>query len=388
MTSAKRSQKLFSRYRTLRLPRSEPTSSELPHTKFSAIAKGLLRSQTLTFCQPTMTHPLLTARLEDKPSGVNGDKQLDLQPSLPEGSQWEKELGGGRRSLNSALEAAEEGTRAEGVVQQRDRPGPPKGKTRSNDSTFRPSWRIPQTVRSHWGEPLGTEANPVRASTTMAFQASKAVRFKLPRGDHSPSVRVERDQTLDGQGFVRQASPEQQTILLKRGQVSPAFVTSTAKKLRLVVDYSHINKHLEERTFRMDQLGDLASVLRPQDCLFKADISDAYYHLRLRRCDQELLAFRIWQQVYIPQCLNCGLSVAPWYFTKILKPVIAHLRARGHRIYSYLDDFFGAARSSAQGEGTMEHDTAFLGTELCHLFARISLELHPEKCDFSGRQQL
>ena len=197
------SQKFFSRYWKLRLPRSEPTSSQRSDTKFSTVAKGLPGSRTLTFCQPSVTHPLLTARLEDKPSGGSRDKQLDLQPTLPEGSQWEKELGGVRRSLNSALEAAEEGARAEEVVQQRDRPGPPKGGTRSNDSTFRPSWRIPQAVGCHWGELLGTEANPVRASTTMAFQASKAVRFKLPPGDHSPSVRRERDQTLDGQAVCQ-----------------------------------------------------------------------------------------------------------------------------------------------------------------------------------------
>lgn len=43
----------------------------------------------------------------------------------------------------------------------------------------------------------------------------------------------------------------------------------------------------------MDQLGDLATSLLPKDSLFKADINDAYYHLRIRGADQWHLAFAV-----------------------------------------------------------------------------------------------
>jgi hypothetical protein len=84
----------------------------------------------------------------------------------------------------------------------------------------------------------------------------------------------------------------------------------------------------------MDQLSDPSPSLRRDGCLFKADIKDADYHLRLRDADKRLLAFRMGGKTYIPACLNCGLSVAPWCFTKAMRPVLAHLRSRGHRIYS------------------------------------------------------
>jgi hypothetical protein len=92
----------------------------------------------------------------------------------------------------------------------------------------------------------------------------------------------------------------------------------------------------------MDQLSDLSPVLRPEDCLFKADICDAYYHLRLRKEDELYLSFCVGGVLYVPACLNSGLSVAPWFFTKAMRPVVAFLRSRGHRVFSYIDDFFGA----------------------------------------------
>lgn len=63
-------------------------------------------------------------------------------------------------------------------------------------------------------------------------------------------------------GYVRKPSKSQRKDLLHRGLVSPTFVACTAQKPRLIIDYSDGNKCLEERTFRMDKLGYLASVRR------------------------------------------------------------------------------------------------------------------------------
>jgi hypothetical protein len=105
------------------------------------------------------------------------------------------------------------------------------------------------------------------------------------------------------------------------------------------------NEVLGARKFRMDTLADLAPQLRPGDSRIKADVQDAYYHLRLRRCDRDKLLFRIAGRFFRPLALNCGLSAAPWLFTKFLRPVIQELRRQGHRIISYLDGISGAPRT-------------------------------------------
>jgi hypothetical protein len=104
--------------------------------------------------------------------------------------------------------------------------------------------------------------------------------------------------------YCREASDEDLRALRRAGSVSPALVTASAMKCRIVMDYSLVNECLDEHSFRMEQLADLSPSLRPDECLLKADIKDAYYHLRLRSADQIYLAFRVGGVTYIPACLD------------------------------------------------------------------------------------
>lgn len=130
---------------------------------------------------------------------------------------------------------------------------------------------------------------------------------------------------------------------MRHGCISPGFVTTSAGKWRIVVDYKKVIEHLEDRSFKMEQLTDIAPSLRREDCFLKADVKDGYNHLRLRRTAKPFLAFSLGGAVYVPACLNCDLRVAPWFFKKEMRPVVAHLRGQGHRVFAYIDDFFGAA---------------------------------------------
>lgn len=74
-------------------------------------------------------------------------------------------------------------------------------------------------------------------------------------------------------GFVRLPTTEEESTLLQTGQVFPSFVSGTAGKSRLVIDYKRANACLEPRTFRMDHLYDLAPERRHGDHLVKADLT-------------------------------------------------------------------------------------------------------------------
>jgi hypothetical protein len=171
------------------------------------------------------------------------------------------------------------------------------------------------------------------------------------------------------------------------GLVVSGFVVHGAKR-RVVIDYTAQNEVLGARKFRMDTLADLAPQLRPGDSLIKADVQDAYYHLRLRRCDRDKLLFRIAGRFFRPLALNCGLSAAPWLFTKFLRPVIQELRRQGHRIISYLDDISGAPRTECVDTPASQADAERAGREIQSLFADLGLKLHPTKTDFSGKHAL
>jgi hypothetical protein len=102
------------------------------------------------------------------------------------------------------------------------------------------------------------------------------------------------------EGFAEEISEaEARTI----GLVVSGLVTHGAKR-RVVVDYSTQNEVLGARKFKLDTLADLAPQLRPGDALLKADVKDAYYHLRLRRCKRDKLLFRIAGRWFRPLALN------------------------------------------------------------------------------------
>jgi hypothetical protein len=157
---------------------------------------------------------------------------------------------------------------------------------------------------------------------------------------------------------------------------------------RLVIEDTVVNKCMEKRTFRMDLHSDLAPVLRREDCMFKADIQDAYYHIRLRKSDKLNLAFSIGGVVYVPSCLNCGLAVATWFFTKAMHSVVSYLRAKGHRVFSYLEDFFGAGATASNDHPATEADTAPVEIDIRSRFARLGLNLHPKKGEIVGARSL
>jgi hypothetical protein len=92
--------------------------------------------------------------------------------------------------------------------------------------------------------------------------------------------------------------------------------------------------------------------------------------------------------VHVPSCLDCGLSVALWFFTKAVHPVVSYLRAKGHRVFSYLDNFFGAGATARNDHPATEADTARVEIDIQSLFARLGLNLHPTKCDFVGARSL
>ena len=68
------------------------------------------------------------------------------------------------------------------------------------------------------------------------------------------------------------------------------------------------------------------------------DLKDAYYSVPVADEDRKLLKFQ-WEDRYFQfTCLPNGLACAPRLFTKLLKPVYAHVRSIGHTCMGHIDD--------------------------------------------------
>lgn len=68
------------------------------------------------------------------------------------------------------------------------------------------------------------------------------------------------------------------------------------------------------------------------------DLKDAYFSLPIDKRFRKYLRFHWRNKVYQFQCLCFGLSSAPYYFTKAMKPVFAQLRREGVACSYYIDD--------------------------------------------------
>lgn len=110
-------------------------------------------------------------------------------------------------------------------------------------------------------------------------------------------------------------------------------------KIRIILNLKTFNSnYLEKQHFKMETLQSAMAAMR-KNCFFgSVDLAEAFYSIPIQEPDRNF--FRFWHrdQKFQFTALIMGLTHSPRVFTKILKPVFAHLRARGHISSAYIDD--------------------------------------------------
>lgn len=112
-------------------------------------------------------------------------------------------------------------------------------------------------------------------------------------------------------------------------------------KLRLIHDLRFLNRHLRlPPHFKLEDLATVAKQAQEGDNMFSVDLESGYYHVEISPAFRQFFGFQWNGQYYVWNVLPFGLSTAPLVFTKILRPVVQHLRQLGPaRVNIYLDDF-------------------------------------------------
>jgi len=118
--------------------------------------------------------------------------------------------------------------------------------------------------------------------------------------------------------------------------------------IRPVFNLRWLNQFVEAEHFKMEDIRTVIALTEPMDWFTKVDIKDAFMHVPMHRDAQPYLAFP-WEQGWFRfTTMPFGLSTAPRAFTKLLRPLMAALRARGVRVVIYIDDALILARSPAE----------------------------------------
>ena len=116
---------------------------------------------------------------------------------------------------------------------------------------------------------------------------------------------------------------------------------------RPVINLKSLNSYLVRTPhFKMETIQSLKDVLRQGDFMVKLDLKDAYLTVPVHQDDHRYLRFMWKGKAFEFTTLPFGLAPAPFFFTKLLRPVVSFLRLRGIRLIVYLDDILIMASSA------------------------------------------
>ena len=107
---------------------------------------------------------------------------------------------------------------------------------------------------------------------------------------------------------------------------------------RPIINLKGLNAFVAHFHFKMETIRTAIQLIRPQCYMASVDLKDAYFAVPIASEHRKYLRFTWRGVVYEFTCLPFGLSSAPRVFTKVMKPLIASLRMRGHESCDYLDD--------------------------------------------------
>ena len=109
--------------------------------------------------------------------------------------------------------------------------------------------------------------------------------------------------------------------------------------LRLIIDLSRLNKFLVIPKFKMESVWNIAAGIMAGSWGCTIDLQDAFFGVPIAEAFQCYLAFVVDGVVYVFLFLPFGLAVAPWAFTRVIRPIKGFCHRQGLALHSYLDDF-------------------------------------------------
>ena len=134
-------------------------------------------------------------------------------------------------------------------------------------------------------------------------------------------------------------------------QLHPLDVVPKASgSYRIILDCRLVNGFLPDIYFKLENLSVVSQVVKKGDRLFTTDLEDAYFHVPIHEDSRRHLCFE-WRGVtYTTNVLPFGLNLAPWVFTKVVRPVVSFCRSIGISVIAYLDDFLWSSDRDSIGD--------------------------------------
>ena len=227
-------------------------------------------------------------------------------------------------------------------------------------SKFYDRWRLltkdPEILQWVRGAPLNFLTPPVQS--------------RLPHEiifDHQEAtlVKAELNKFLD-QGIVDKSSLHPGDFcsnLFARPKKTPGAI-------RLILSLKKLNKFVKYVHFKMETLQTVLLLLKPGAYMTSIDLSQSFYHVKVRDQDQKFLKFLCLGDTWVMKSLPMGYRDAPRVFTRLMKVPMYYLRHNlGVLCSHFIDDVITLSDTKPQAVV----DTAYTGNTLSFCGFHINL---------------
>ena len=107
---------------------------------------------------------------------------------------------------------------------------------------------------------------------------------------------------------------------------------------RPVLNVRALNEYVTKVNFKMETSSTVQVALADAKWAVTLDLKDAFFHIPMHPKARPFLRFMSQNKVWQFKVLPFGLTVAPFLFTWVMRPVVKELRRQGIRVHIYLDD--------------------------------------------------
>ncbi|CAH2086588.1 unnamed protein product [Euphydryas editha] len=129
---------------------------------------------------------------------------------------------------------------------------------------------------------------------------------------------------------------------------------------RFILNLKQLNKFISTEHFKLEDTRTVTKLMTPGCYMSTIDLKDAYFLLPIHYSHRKYLRFYWKERIFEFSVFPFGLSTGPYVFTKLLKPVIQHLRSRGFVSVIYLDDIWCYGRSFSECHSNVQETIKLL----------------------------
>lgn len=109
---------------------------------------------------------------------------------------------------------------------------------------------------------------------------------------------------------------------------SPAFLVPKSEpgEWRLVIDLRRLNRYCKKKSIKLETLKQVQTIAEEDDMMLVVDIQDGFYHLLIADDFRDFFTFELFGRLYRLRGLPMGWTNSPYYFCKMMRPVLTFLR--------------------------------------------------------------